>query len=247
MKLDAVTIVIPFRLASRRFPRKALCSFRGKTLLEHAVANASALGGRRVVVTAPAEDLEEARPLLGTGATVVPSSVGCASATERIVEIFPQLDGELVLSLPVDEPSITPASIRAALAAEDDPPAGATTFYCAFRAPEDYLSPLSAKVIVDQEGRLLYMSRAVIPVTKDGSVAERTLKKNVGAFLFRRSFLQELARLADVATVLDRCEGLEQLRWLELGLGPVRCLPIEHAGFGIDVPEQLAALEERIG
>lgn len=71
------------------------------------------------------------------------------------------------------------------------------------------------------------------------------LKKNVGAFLFERGFLERLRQERSAVTTLDAREGLEQLRWLELGLR-VRCLPIQHVGFGVDVPDQLAALERRV-
>ncbi len=242
-------VVVPFRLGSQRFPNKALARFRGRPLLEIAIEHALALGGRTVVVTAPAADLAEAARTIDLdrpGVRRVPSAESCGSATERVVEIFAGLEGSRFATLPIDEPALDPAEVRAAAA--DDAVfdgAGALTFHCPFFAPEDYLSPLSAKVVVDARGRLLYMSRAVIPVTKAGPPDPRLLKKNVGAFVFQRRFLEALAAAADTPTALDRSESLEQLRWLELGL-VVRCVPVRHLGFGIDVPEQLAALEARI-
>lgn len=253
---DATTVVVPFRLGSRRFPRKALCRFRsrsapeGKTLIEHALASVSALAPGQIVLTGPAADLEEVGREVDLGALdllIQPSSESCQSATERLVEIVSGLEGEHFLSWPVDEPAIDPVEIRQAIDARPVfDGVGAMTFYCDFFAPEDYLSPLSAKVVLDRDGGLLYISRAPIPVGKDGSVAAAALKKNVGVFVFKRSFLEQLAAHSADETFLDRHEGLEQLRWLELGLG-VRCIKIRHIGFGIDVPEQVAALEERAG
>ena len=56
--LERSVVVVPFRLGSARYPRKALAPFRGKPLLWHAVAHAAALSPRRPVLTAPAEDLD---------------------------------------------------------------------------------------------------------------------------------------------------------------------------------------------
>lgn len=250
MVLDSTTVVIPFRLGSSRFPRKALCRFRGRTLIEHALAHATSLCARRVVITGPAADLDQVGREVDLGAfdaQPLPSSGACRCATERVVELFPGLDGEYFLTLPVDEPAVDPAEIRRALTDRSAlSEVGAVTFYCDFFAPGDYESPLSAKMVLDRERRLLYISRAVIPVGKDGSVVPGALKKNVGLFLFKRWFLEHLGARASVETSLDRQEGLEQLRWLELGL-QVRCLKIHHIGFGIDVPAQVAALEERLG
>lgn len=244
------SVVVPFRLGSQRFPNKALCVYRGRTLVEHALINAAALGPARLVLTAPAADLDVVRRALDLSTfdvTLVVSGDSCSSATQRLVEIAPQLPGEFFVSLPIDEPAVDPNEIRRAL---QDPAAldgvEAVTFHCDFFAAGDYESALSAKVITDHDGRLLYLSRAVIPVRKDGSVDPSALKKNVGVFLFARAFLVQLAAHAGTPTELDRHEGLEQLRWLELGL-QVRCLPIRHIGFGIDVPQQVALLEERTG
>lgn len=249
---DDGAVVIPFRLGSERFPRKALCQFRGKTLVEHGLHNGRALadllGLSQLVLTGPAEDLEQVQQTVDLepyGALALPSASNCRCATDRLVELHPRLAGDLLVSLPIDEPTIEMHEIQRALGAPDIfDGVGAVTFYCDFFAPEDYHSPLSAKVVLDRRGRLLYLSRGLIPAAKNGTIDPSALKKNVGAFVFTRAFLEELAASSAVPTTLDRHEGLEQLRWLELGLA-VRCLEIRHIGFGIDVPAQLETLERR--
>jgi len=251
-----ITVVVPFRLASSRFPNKALCHYRGKTLIEHAVENASQLAPRRIVLTAPAADLatvereldlDQLRQDADAELVVRASSINCKSAHERVLELYPDEDGELFLSLPIDEPAIVPSELRRVVRDRGVfDGAGVITFYCGFYCEEDYVSPLSAKLVIDSRGMMLYMSRAIIPVRKDGSVDQAMLKNNVGAFLFTRSFLEELAAEAEVPTTLDHLEGCEQLRWLELGFS-IKCLEIEHVGLGIDIPEQVALLEERVG
>jgi CMP-2-keto-3-deoxyoctulosonic acid synthetase len=244
-----VTIIVPFRLGSDRFPNKALSLFRGKTLVEHAIDNAALFSPRRIVLTAPREDLE----VLGREIEIDPEMVisrptphTCASATERVVLLYREFDGDLFLSLPIDEPAIMPSQICDAITDIDAfDGAGVITFYCDFFAKEDYLSSLSAKIVTDRRGMMLYMSRGIIPARKDGSVDQGALKKNVGASLFRRAFLEKLESETDTPTTLDRHEGLEQLRWLELGL-PIKCFKVRHIGFGIDVPEQILMLEERL-
>ena len=44
---------------------------------------------------------------------------------------------------------------------------------------------------------------------------------------------------------LERCEKLEQLRWLEAGYR-IAVRVTEHANVGIDTPEDLAAAEQEL-
>lgn len=245
-----ITVVIPFRLDSNRFPGKALCKYRGKTLVEHALLNSSRLPARSMVLTAPEKDLEATRAAVDLSVfenlELLPSSADCGSATERMLEIYGQLWGPYFMMMPIDEPALDPAELAAALTNETvSDKVEALTFYCDFYSSDDYLSPLSAKVVADDQGKMLYMSRSVIPVRKDGSTDPGLLKKNVGAVLFPRAFLDRLEEWRGTKTDLDRIEDLEQLRWLELGL-TVQCIKIHHIGLGIDVPEQVAILESRV-
>lgn len=249
MTLSGTTAVVPFRLGSQRFPAKALSQFGGNTLLEIAVRHATSLTNGPVVVTGPRADLDMAKREVDWHSYPVewiPSSDRCRCATDRILEIFRSLNAQRFVSLPIDEPVLDVREVeRAITQAETLPRDVAVTFYCDFFEEQDYLSPLSAKLVLDVRGKLLYMSRTVVPVRKDGSFEPSKLKKNVGAFVFPRSFLERLEEKTGVLTELDGVEGLEQLRWLELGLG-VLCLKIRHIGFGIDVPAQVQQLEARM-
>ena len=110
---------------------------------------------------------------------------------------------------------------------------------------EDAISNLSAKIVTDNNDFILYMSRSVIPISKQGEIDIKKLKKNVGVFFFKKSFLTELKSKKNIKTYLDKYEGLEQLRWLELGY-KIKIIKINHYGYGIDIPEQIKLLEKRI-
>lgn len=243
------TVVVPFRLGSTRFPNKALTRYKDAPLLTHGIRNALALGSAGVIVTGPEDDLETARrqgvDFRGTLSAASPAS--CKSATERVLAIRDAVHTPYTITLPVDEPEVQPSALRDAFQSPEDlVGADAVTFWCPFFSEEDYLSPLSAKIITDRNRRILYMSRAGIPVFKSGEGRPENAKKNVGVFVFPRAFLDRLADCNRIETTLDTVEGLEQLRWLELGF-TVRAIPIRHIGFGIDAPEQVALLEKRCG
>jgi 3-deoxy-manno-octulosonate cytidylyltransferase (CMP-KDO synthetase) len=241
--IRVVTIikVLPFRLASSRFPDKPLCSFAGTSLLEHALIMAGGVPQGTTVVTAPEEDFREASRRLDLSRyrfRYVPTRPECRSASQRIVELSREVPGELFVSLPVDEPALMPEEISRVLEETADVDYLALTLFCDFFCLEDALSPLSAKVVLDQAGRVLYMSRAPVPVSKSGEIRLAELKKNVGVFFLRRELLDRLWQRRDQPSFLDELEGLEQLRWLDLGF-TLHAMKVRHCGFGIDTPEQL--------
>ena len=88
------------------------------------------------------------------------------------------------------------------------------------------------------------MSRNTIPIHKNGTLDTAYCKKNLGVFFFDQDFLDELYLCEGVITSLDKVEGLEQLRWLELGF-KCKAFKVEHIGFGIDTPIQVTELETR--
>lgn len=242
-------VVVPFRLDSSRFPNKMLALYDGRSLLETAVQTAAQSGLGDVIITAPSADYKraaESMDLNRKSFRFIPSSLSCRCGSERLLDIYKELaDIDIFITIPADEALLNPAEVRRAAAGFNPESDSIRTLYCNFFCSADAFSPLSAKITADSAGRMLYISRAVIPASKTGEPELLKLKKNVGVFYFNRGQLNILTGFRDRETVLDRIEGLEQLRWLELGL-TVGLKKIEHYGFGIDVPEQIPELEERL-
>lgn len=246
-KIKIVTI-IPFRLKSSRFENKALARCFNIPLIENALKIASRMKYDDIVVTAPQEDYERVTQeidLKNYTYRFIPSQDSCRCGTDRVLEIYPSLDADLFVSIPVDEAALKSSELERCLDDITELSFDAMTLYCDFYCIEDAQSPLSAKIVVSDNSEILYMSRSLIPSSKSNATDITKLKKNVGVFFFTRKFLDNLSAIQSEDTSLDTYEGLEQLRWLELGF-TIQAKKIIHDGFGIDVPEQLSQLEERI-
>src|SRR6476620_6835041 len=104
-------IVIPARLASTRLPRKLLLSETGKPLIQHtyeAAQQARLPSG--VCVAADCEDI--ANVVRSFGGKVFLTSPSCASGTDRVAEVAPQLgDFEILVNVQGDEPELSGRSI----------------------------------------------------------------------------------------------------------------------------------------
>jgi 3-deoxy-manno-octulosonate cytidylyltransferase (CMP-KDO synthetase) len=238
--------VIPARYASRRLPGKALIPLAGKPMIERVwerVRQAASLSG--VVV---ATDDERIRSTVkGFGGEAVLTRGDHRSGTERVAEVaVARRDIEIFVNVQGDEPLIEPAAIDQAVEAlREDAEVKVATLAVLIGNPADIMDPNVVKTVLDFDGNGLYFSRAPIPWVRDrgGPVHARHLK-HLGLYAYRREALLEFATFPQGD--LERVEQLEQLRWLENGYR-IRVVETEHDSVGVDVPEDVARVEQMLG
>ena len=237
-----VTVVIPARYASTRFPGKPLADLCGKPMIQW-VYERSALCqsvGRVLVAT---DDDRIAKAVEAFGGDVVMTRSDHPTGTDRLAEVAAGLNDELIVNVQGDEPLIDPAMIEAAVApllADDSIPMG--TLKTPLTSVEEFLNPNVVKVVTDRQGFALYFSRAPIPHPRDFNNQleqrwpELATAKHVGLYVYRREFLLQYPHLQ--ATPLETQECLEQLRALEHGYR-IRVAETRLVGQGVDTPEDL--------
>lgn len=237
-----VTVIIPARYASTRFPGKPLAELCGKPMIQWVYERSSLceVVGRVIVAT---DDQRIADAVDAFGGDVVMTRTDHPTGTDRLAEVAAGLDDELIVNVQGDEPLIDPAMIHAAVAplqADSSIPMG--TLAAPLASLEEYLNPNVVKVLTDREGFALYFSRAPIPYPRDFADrleqrwSELAAAKHVGLYVYRRSFLLNYPNLS--ATPLEEQECLEQLRALEHGYR-IRVATTELVGQGVDTPEDL--------
>ena len=100
---------------------------------------------------------------------------------------------------------------------------------------EEFRSVTVPKVVCDQEGYLLYASRAAIPTTKKLEFVNAN--RQIGMYAFRSDALAAFASRS-AKTPLEQLEDIEVLRFLEMGYR-VRMIEVPSGGIAIDTPEDL--------
>lgn len=212
----ALTVVIPARMASSRFPDKPLVRLAGRPLIEWVCRSAQAVQGvERVVVATDSARIQEA--VTGFGGQVVMTDQSHASGTDRVAQAARLLKlgpEERVVNLQGDQPLCPSALVeKTASLLDDDPDLGLAT--AAVPLPNELASdPDRVKVVLDSQGYALYFSRAPIPYARDERTKVEYLK-HLGIYAFRNRFLQTFTGLPQ--GVLEQVEMLEQLRALEQG------------------------------
>jgi 3-deoxy-manno-octulosonate cytidylyltransferase (CMP-KDO synthetase) len=137
-----------------------------------------------------------------------------------------------------DEPLARPEHIDALLVPMRDPKLMVSTVKTSCAA-EDVNNPNAVKVVTDKHGRALYFSRSTIPFNRDGSQSVPYFK-HLGFYAYRKSALDLFCQLPE--SQLERSERLEQLRFLENGIG-IYVADTPYDTVGVDTEEDLRRVE----
>ena len=239
--MTGVIAVIPARLESQRFPRKALADATGLPLIIHVAKQAARAGSiDQVIIASDADEILDAAREHGFEAAR--TRADHVNGTSRIAEVAEGLQCRCIVNVQADEPEIDPEVIDAAveiLESRDDCQAG--TIATPMSPADDPADPNLVKVVCDAQERALYFSRALIPHDRDSDSQTAPLR-HVGLYVYRRDFLPIYAGLSP--TPAETTEKLEQLRILEHGYRiAVAVRASEHQG--IDTPEQYEAFVTR--
>lgn len=239
--MPKVTLVIPARYASTRFPGKPLALLRGKPMLQWVWegAKTSTFGTRVVVATDDQRIHDAARDF---GAECVMTRADHPTGTDRVAEVAQHDDGEIYINVQGDEPLIRGEVIDAVIRPlVEDASVNMASAYRDLAAGENAAHADLVKVVCALNGDALYFSRSPIPHFRDG--ASPVHHVHIGLYGYRRGFLLGLSKLPP--TPLELAEKLEQLRVLEHG-HKIRMVKVAYESIGVDRPEDLQKAESRL-
>jgi len=237
-----VVIVIPARYGSTRLPGKPLVPLAGKPMIQHVYERAKrSRAASRVIVATDDERILNAVQSFGGEARMTRQDH--RTGTERIAEVAAHMEGDIFVNVQGDEPLLDASTIDvAASSLQEEPPAAISTVAVPIRKPADIMDPNVVKTVLDFDGNALYFSRAPVPWVRDtGAQVQARHLKHLGLYVFQRDVLLEFPTLPQGE--LERIEQLEQLRWLENGW-KIRVAEVEHDAVSVDVPEDVARVEE---
>lgn len=234
----SVTVVIPARHGSSRFPGKPLLDLLGKPMIQHVYEQAKAC---RVVddVLVATDDDRIKLAVERFGGQVLMMTEPYRTGTDRVAAVAKARSGDCYIDLQGDEillhPDLITDLVQPFLAS--DAPMG--TLKRRIDSDEDLQNPAVVKVTTDREGNALYFSRAPIPLVRDDlkrSAVPGLHFIHLGLYIYTR---ETLARLAALPTgILEEAEKLEQLRALENGIR-IRVWETSQRSLRIDSPDDV--------
>ena len=265
----SLIIAIPARLASTRLPNKPLLPLAGKPIVAHVIERAllfaaSPDGVKRnasVVLATESSEIAEIGKRLGV--VVCMTRAEHPTGTDRLAECAQQLgwaDDTIVVNLQGDEPLMPPECLHSVISLlEANRRASIATLSTPITSVAELFDVNCVKVVVRDDARALYFSRAPIPYARDAfssnaisgtALLEQQLPeqlpfaRHLGLYAYRAGALKQLALAPQSA--LERAESLEQLRALSLGLEIVVATAPIAIPPGIDTAADLQRVEAQL-
>ena len=240
-----VTVVIPARYGSSRFPGKPIAMLGSKPIVQHVYEQAAACRAVSEVVVAT-DDRRILETVLQFGGQAVLAMGDFRSGTDRVAAVARLRSGQIILNLQGDEIPVDPDLLTDLIEPFVESGAEMGTLKRALHTTEDLQNPAVVKVVTDRHGRALYFSRAPIPLVRDDS-SRQAVKGlhyiHLGVYIYTR---ETLLRLTDLPTgMLEDSEKLEQLRALDHGI-TIQVWETGHESLRVDTPADATSAGERL-
>lgn len=234
----SITVVIPARFASSRFPGKPLADVAGKPLIQHVYERVQAVPGidRIVVATDDARILKTVHEFGGSALFI---DGAFRTGTDRVAAAAAQLPGEIFVNLQGDEIIMHPGLLTDLVTPFLSGGTRMGTLKRRLTTMAEVQNAGVVKVVTNADQRALYFSRAPIPHVRDGAPDDFSAGLyyiHLGIYIYTRDTLIQFTSLPSGR--IEEAEKLEQLRALEHGI-PITVWETIHPSLRIDTPHDV--------
>ena len=162
----SVTVVIPARYGSSRFPGKPLVKLNGKPMIQHVYERAVACRAVSDVLVAT-DDERIKQAVERFGGRVIIATGDYRTGTDRVAAVARMFAGEYFLDLQGDEIPLSSELLTDLIEPFLESGAGMGTLKRVMDPTEDLLNSAVVKVVTDAGGNALYFSRSPFPFVRD--------------------------------------------------------------------------------
>lgn len=238
MPKKKVTVVIPARMGSSRFPGKPLKNILDLPMIEHVRRRALLCPEVSDVVVATCDEaiMDTVKRFGGKAVMTASTHERC---TDRVEEAMKTLKGDIVVILQGDEPLFVPQVISQLIAPMmKDDSIVCVNLLSLIDDEADLADKDIVKAVLDQKGNVMYFSRSPIPhlrVRKGCPMYRQT-----GISAFTKDFLHKFSQLPPAP--LEIAESVDFLRILEHRY-PIAGVVYDQRTVGVDQPDDIGIVE----
>jgi len=238
MKGQIITIVIPARMASSRYPGKPLAPILGLPLIEHVRRRALLSKGVGLVVVATCDTVIKDAVEAAGGIAIMTKDTH-ERCTDRIEEAIQNIPGHIIVMVQGDEPLLIPqAIVDVAAPLLADPTVDIVNLLSPLESEEDYANPNIVKAACNLKGDVIFFSRAPIPYFRNR--IKVPVLRQTGIMAFRREILEKFSSLPE--TPFEKAESVDMFRAIENGMR-IAGVVTNYVTLGVDRPEDVGLVE----
>jgi len=164
-------------------------------------------------------------------------------ASDRIAEAAAGLDADVIVMVQGDEPMTYPEMIAQSLEPfmSGDGEVACVNLTATIKNQKEFEDPNTIKVVMDQDGFALYMSREPIPTLHLQDFDQISAFKQICIIPFTANALQEFIQLDP--TPLEVAESIDMMRFIEHGR-KVKMIETSFSTHAVDNPADLKLVED---
>ena len=237
-----ISLIIPARFKSSRFPGKPLVKIHGKELILHVLEKAENVFDKQNIYVAT--DDNRIHDLVQTNNfNSIMTSSSCLTGTDRVAEASMNIDSDIFINLQGDEPLVNPSDLKKAIQEKIKYPQCVINSYTEIGSNENIDDINIPKVVINEKEYLVYMSRSRVPGSKEQN-KDFNYFKQVCIYAFNKYELNKFYRY-NKKSLIEKKEDIEILRFLELGI-KIKMFKASSASLAVDTPNDVLKVEKFI-
>ncbi len=235
-----ISIIIPARLKSSRFPEKPLKYILGIPMVIRVARICENLINKKNIYIAT--DSKKISLIANKyGFKSISTSKKCLTGTDRVAEAASKIPGEIFINVQGDEPLIKSIDIKRIIDAKIK---NKDKIICGYTKIKKIINPSSnsiPKVVFNEKKELLYISRSLIPGSK---IKIKNYFKQVCIYGFTKSELRSFKKFRRKSKI-EYLEDIELLRFFELGK-KILMIKTSEDSIAVDYPRDIKKVEKQI-
>lgn len=236
-------VIIPARLKSTRLPNKPLKLINKKPLIYWTWKNCTKVVKQDLIyVATDSLKIQDECKKYNIQSIITKSSH--LTGSDRIAEASLKINSELIINLQGDEPFIKPHDIKKFINFALKNKKFVTNAYAVLKNKNNINNTNIPKLVVSKEDFLLFMSRSMIPGSKNKNSKIKYFKQ-VCMYGFPKIILKKIYGFYKKKSLLESIEDIEILRVIESGY-KVKMLQVNDNKIAIDTPSDLIAAKKII-
>jgi len=233
-------IVIPARMKGSRLPGKPLIEIMGKAIIHHVWDRCSqVVESENIFIATEDNEIDQYCKKNNIQCVVTQTA---ETAIDRIKYFSDLIPADSYINIQGDEPVVNVHDIETLLSYNKKYP-DRVVFGKTKANIKEFNDHSKAKVVCNREGKLLYSSRAGIPINNKGNFV--SAERAIWLYAFNKISLDTYNQF-QTKTYLDILEDNEIIRFLEIGI-PVYCIDMIGDSWAVDEHKDLEIVEQILG